>query len=298
MINLYIANSDFNNPFTNRRTLKRIYLFCGLLIKDDDEIKLNICLNEIKSRYSQNTNFPLKWDIESIEIWYKNRNLEKIYNDLATDAFSWKKKLFTKLLDLNFEFLISIMINRCSSKKELTNPDSAIVHYSFIKLLQRLGIHIKKQIEKQKSSESISVTVESLYKDLIHSKLSEEYKNAYEHGASYFKSPYNNISKYYSGPLERLYFTSELNFEELYYNDALQISGILIEVFREFIYFALHEPYRKLEVEMFRLVKDKMRGALNPDEIFKRGLSINSFGANLDTISKMEKKILQAFRKL
>lgn len=251
-------------------TIPDVLLFGGVCLPREEITRLKDIVASVKSSYSDEINFPIKYNFKDLKKWYQQEGRVDLYQTLLDDSRQWRLSLLEESLQLNYTIIISCInfhSNKADAIKE--NKDN-VARYAFSNALQRVALYAI-----DTSADECDVYLDWPDKG-NHLPFTREYRSAYYSGCC-FENPDNT---YKSGPLKELGFSESVFFTKMEENSILQFSDIVLGATREFIDFSLgKKEVDCFGVKLMKIILPKFRG--HPGRILGRGLCMAPSGGNL-----------------
>jgi hypothetical protein len=232
----------------------------GLLINHENEKKLISIIREIKSRYFS-PELPLKYNMKDLKPIFTNQNLVNEFNQFKNESFAWRKELFERSLEIDYQIIISVVKHYQPDKKESKVDKYQILAFAFNNVLMRISSEVK-----ERESELVEVIV-----DWPEGNISRPFNHEYAH--AYWKGVTPHGVSYFSGTLKSLGFFDTVLFASTPNSAMLQFADLLIGSMRDFLSCSLTDREYAVGKELTEIILNKVRGF--PDK-WERGISISS----------------------
>lgn len=237
-----------------------ILLYGGICI--DDEAREHLCniINAVKSRYDENTDFPLKWNFRDLHDYYRSQGKEQLYNRLLQSSKQWRMQIFREIASIEFIIIMSIIHGYGRAREAQRRTRERLTRHVFSNALMRLGNHISE--------------IGSPYTELVldwppegnRSLFDNEYRYAYTHGRD------SEQYEYYCGALKNIGFADSPLYSSMNECALLQLSDLIVGSVRDLVDFSLRRTRGFYGLNRVREIKDSFRGA--PSRVIGKGISI------------------------
>lgn len=259
MIRWYADNSELSGIWDAK--IPDILLFGGICVSNDSRHQLESIIANVKTRYDENCDFPLKWNFRDLRDYYINQGRGNLYNKLLPASKQWRTQLFREISAVDFSIVVSLILGYGKDRNVLRRTKDSLTRFVFSNALMRVGLHV---------SEFKSVRAEVILDWPSEGKrylFDEEYKSAYTSGITCDRQV-----NYDSGPLKKLRFSDSPFFANMNDCALLQLSDLIIGSVRDLVNYSLRRTKGYFGLNRVHEIKDKFRGA--PNRIIGRGISI------------------------
>jgi hypothetical protein len=242
--------------------LPDILLFGGIIISEAARNELCSIIEDIKSSYKTEADFPIKWNFRGLEKYYQDHQIIDLYKVLLKNSNKWRSDIFQGASNIDFKITVSLIKCHGKDREILLNTKEAVTKYSFSNALMRVGLFIREL--NPDGAELVLDWPSEGQRDLF----IEEYKSAYQSGVTC-----DGEVGYYSGPLKSLGFSDSPLFACMTECSLLQFSDLIVGATREMVEIALGKKESSLGFNLLKKVSYQLLGA--PTEVVGRGIIIS-----------------------
>lgn len=215
MYNLYLDHTDY---YYEEESSPDTIIFAGVLINQEYEKDLKSIFETSVSRYTSDTQNPIKWNFKDLNEYYRNNERETDYRILLENMNSIRKEIFYFSKDIDYNIIYSCNRIKREEKKGYSLAKEETIKYSFSNTLMRIGLEMKKRHSACK-----------VFCDWPNGNNKKPYESEYTDAFKYGKS--SNGIKYFSGPLKSLGFDSSVYFTSTTSSRNLQFVDLLLGSF-------------------------------------------------------------------
>ena len=265
MIRWYADNSELNGIW--QADIPDTLILGGVAVPNDSERSLIEIILDIKSRYCNPPDFPIKWNMKDLKRRFAETGRMDLFERLLLDSKSWRLEILDRISSLDFTILVCVRVIFGTSKGEITRLKNEVIEMIFTDGLARFGMLVK---DSQHSGGEVIL-------DWPDGGDPRPYFDIYS--AALWRD-----QGFYCGPLKNIAFSDNLNFTKMESSNLLQLSDLVVGSSREFVEYGLGKKERKpFGLQALRLVAHKIRGW--PNQVLARGLYIPK-GTMRDKISE------------
>ena len=255
----YADNSELNGIWDAE--IPDILLFGGVIGDQEALAGLQHALAEVKSEYTDEIRFPLKWNLRDLQTRFQSVGEGNLYRRLLEDASTWRREFFGLVRDVDFTVIAAAVLGYGKDRKTLKQTREALTRFAFSNALMRVGLHARE-------SDSTGFEVVLDWPEGNNSQLyADEYRSAFELG----KTSTDGIS-YNCGSLSELGFADSVFFSTGRECHLLQVADLVVGCLREFVEVALQKRNPGDGCQCLSLIRDRIRGA--PRHVVGWGLSV------------------------
>jgi hypothetical protein len=250
---------------------RSIFLFGGILVSKEEELRLSAIIKSIKNEYTEEY-MPFKYNIKDLEEVYHRFSRDAEFERIKSDSIRWRNRIIEESLNYNYTIFISCIENIQAYKKEQKEIKKDLSSFLFANTLMRVGMYSK--INKLDYVQAILDWPEGNDPK----PFDKEYFNAYNFGRN------SSGQGYKSGALKDLNFDQTLYFARCNHSNMLQLADIIIGSSRDWMETELQKRDSSVGKKLTSLFFPKLYGY--PNNILGLGINVSSRNENLRTFLK------------
>jgi hypothetical protein len=263
MTTCYIDHTDFK--VDDNSPIRDTIVLGGILISHLEEVKLSQLIKLVKSRYAH-SDLPIKYNFKDLRKKYEEHDHLDGFAKMLEDSFHWRKELFSKSLDIDYQIIIAVIKNLQVSKKDQKDIKSSLLSYAFCNTLMRVALECQKK----------KISPVRIVLDWPESNNPKPFNNSYYYAYSRGLTP--DGQKYFSGRLSELNFADSVSFASMNHSNMLQFTDLIIGAAKDFLSTHLNSREYSIGKELTELILKKFRGY---PRILNYGISISSNNPDL-----------------
>lgn len=253
----------------------------GISVDKDAERSISRIIEDVKSNYRTEADFPIKWNLKDLKNNYWKHGQEELYRLLLRESKQWRRRIFRETKDIDFTIIVAVIKAHSWRRRILLETRQKLTRYVFSDALMRLGYHAK-----ERDPDCVEIILDWPDKKQPRSIFDEEYKTARLLG----KTCENR--DYHCGSLKELRFSESVLFTSMKECPLLQFSDLVVGAVGDFLDIALEKKQEAFGFEMLKELNMKIRGA--PDRVIGRGLIIApTTGGLIDRVRQFIPKLYE-----
>lgn len=255
----YADNSELYSTWDTE--LPDVLLFGGIAVPWHQESTLSDGFVAIKTQYSKDVSFPLKWNFKDLRKWFEDKDELDLFNQLLKDSKKWRKRAFHLLAGTDVKLILACLVSYGKKRGTIKKTKQKCTGYVFSDGLMRLGM-----LAKETDDERWEVVLD--WPDKADRRpFDDEYETAYWSGTNA-----DQHVTYICGPLKNHAFLDAPFYASMNNCALLQLSDLVVGASKDFLEVAIGKRDDAFGVDMLRIVVHKFRGF--PDRILSYGLSV------------------------
>jgi hypothetical protein len=245
MITFYADDTYLKS--TKEDELPRIVLFGGILISENEEIKLVERIKDVKKKYTHQ-NLPIKWNLKdsSIKDVYKEFGRDKDYNSILESSQEIRSEIFARSLDVDYKIVVACIKSYSEKREIIKSKKSENLQYMFENALFRIG-------NEADQNSGRYVIILDWPPGNNHSLFNRSYYYLYNTESTV------NGGKNHCGPLYLKNFYPSVLFTKCTHSPCLQFSDMVIGALKDNIEMCLDGRDSCFGKEVIDIVKSKFR---------------------------------------
>ncbi|MBX2949780.1 MAG: DUF3800 domain-containing protein [Crocinitomicaceae bacterium] len=274
MYKWYADDSAFKKNHGDSK--RHVYLFGGILISREDEVKLSEIIKSVKREYT-GEDMPIKYNMKdnNIEEVYKRFQKEEEYKKLLAESATWRTRIIQESLNFDYKIFIALIENFQADKKNQKPIKDDLSSFLFSNALMRVGLH-----SGGEGFEHVQVVLD--WPEGNHSKpFDKEYYYAYNRGTN------SDGQEFFSGPLKDIGFDQTLYYARCNHSNMLQLSDIILGATRDWIETELQGREYSIGQDLSKQFLSKFYGY--PRNVLGYGINVSS---NNQTLKNELKKLI------
>ncbi len=260
MIRWYADNSELQGIWAAE--IPEILLYGGICVSDEGKHQLESIIRDLKTRYDQSCDFPLKWNFRDLRNYYRRQGREELYHRLLSDSERWRRHIFRMISGVDFSIIASLILSYGTDRAVLRRTRDDLTRFVFSNALMRVGLHIS-ELRPERAEVILDWPPER--KRYL---FDEEYRSGYWNGVTH-----DGQVTFDSGPLKELRFSDSPFFANMDDCVLLQLSDLIIGAVKEMVNYSLGRSRGFFGLNRVREVRHRLRGA--PNHVIGRGISIS-----------------------
>lgn len=200
-----------------------IYMFGGILISREEELKLARLMRLVKSQYT-GEDMPIKYNMKALHGTYAQFGKTAELTNLIKESKEWRKRMLEDSLQIEYKVFISIVENLSKSTQlRIVKPGISAIMFS--NALMRVGIYAK----------GMKLDYTQVILDWPEAGNPKPFDQEYYYGYHRGTSRASQTTEYYSGSLRQLGFDETLYYARCNHSNMLQFADIVVGSLRDFI---------------------------------------------------------------
>ena len=260
MLRWYADNSELKGIWDAE--IPDILIYGGICVSDTNRYQLESIITNVKARYDQQCNIPLKWSFRDLRNYYCRQGRENLYNRLLQSSEQWRRQIFRGISTIDFSIIASLILGHGTDRRVLIRTRDGLTRYVFSNALMRVGLHVS-ELRPERTEVILDWPPEG--KRFL---FDEEYRSGYIDGITHDRQV-----TYDSGPLKELSFSDSPFFANMKDCVLLQLSDLIIGAVKDMVNVSLGRTRGFFGLNRVREVRNQLRGA--PDNVIGRGISIS-----------------------